>query len=426
MVRSTNKRMGSKATHSSPLGAAGQFAKQLRFSRLNDALAGLGAHLWSPFERLLNALTASAQRAEPATAARRLFLVTLALMGLGFLVQVSHAATTHSAPEFWALLRSQAGFRLGALAVLLGAYGLGPQRLRRFLPHLVVLLGLSLIAVYLPLFSDLRNGSRRWLDLGPLGVPIKFQPSELARVVIVLWVADRCVRLGQGVEHFRRGVLPMLLVVFSFFLLILFEKDLGGSLLFLLCALSTIWVGGAKMRAVGSALLATFTIAAFAAYRFVPYMRSRIDMFMGRVQNDQVSDTLDALSSGGLGGAGYGQGLFRNNGVPYLESDYVFALVGEELGLLGMWLVLALLVGFLWFSVRLVLSLRGGFNSLASFGLLLAVSLQAMLHVQVVSGLAPPKGMTLPFLSHGGTSLIVSALAVGLALGAAKNTQENL
>ena len=114
----------------------------------------------------------------------------------------------------------------------------------------------------------------------------------------------------------------------------------------------------------------------------------------------------------------------RNAGVPYLESDYVFALVGEELGLVGMLLVLGLLVAFLWFGLRLVLSVRDRYEALVSFGLLVSVALQAMLHVQVVAGLAPPKGMTLPFISDGGTSLIVSSLAVGLALGAARRSSQ--
>ena len=159
---------------------------------------------------------------------------------------------------------------------------------------------------------------------------------------------------------------------------------------------------------------------------FVPYIRERIAMWFGQVENQQVSGTLEALSSGGIFGAGFAHGGFRNDGVPYLESDYLFALVGEELGLVGMWLVLALWLSFLWFALRLVLSLRGRYEALASFGLLVSVALQAMVHVQVVSGLAPPKGMTLPFLSDGGTSLLISSISVGLALGAARKTHEEL
>jgi cell division protein FtsW len=114
------------------------------------------------------------------------------------------------------------------------------------------------------------------------------------------------------------------------------------------------------------------------------------------------------------------QGEFRNVGLPYQNSDYVYSLVGEEFGLLGMLLTTGLVLAFVWFSLRLVLSIKDRFSALAAFGLLLSVGLQAMIHMQVVTELAPPKGMTLPFISHGGTSLIVSALAVGLALGAAR------
>ena len=321
----------------------------------------------------------------------------------------------------------QAGFRIAALCVLLLAYRVGPAGLRRFLPHLVVLAGLALLMVFLEPFRAPRNGAFRWLELGlPGGPGLAFQPSELARLVLVCWVADRCVKLGPLVYDIRRGVLPMLALALFFFLVILVETDLGGAMLLLICALSTMWVGGARLLPVGASLVAIGGGAIAAASAFVPYMRERLAMWSGQVQNDQVTQTLEALSSGGLTGAGFVQGGFRNDGVPYLESDYVFALVGEELGLLGMWFVLGLLCAFLWFSLRLVLSLRERFEALASFGLLVSVGLQAMVHIQVVSGLAPPKGMTLPFLSDGGTSLIVSALAVGLALGAARKTHEDL
>ncbi len=371
-------------------------------------------------------LARKAEVHDPLRPATRLFLVVLALIGVGFLVQVSHAATTQSEEVFRAELQTQAIFRLAAVGILLAAFRIGPAGIRRFLPHLMVLGGLCLLCVFIEPFRAPRNGAFRWLELHPIGIPVAFQPSELARIILVLWLADRCVKLGVRVHDLRRGVMPMLLVALTFFFLILIETDLGGSMLLLLCALSTMWVGGARLLPVGAALATIGGGAFIAASAFVPYIRDRIGMWMGEVQNEQVTQTLDALSSGGAFGAGLTQGGFRNDGVPYLQSDYVFALVGEELGLLGMWLVLALLVLFLWFSLRLVLSLRERFEALASFGLLVSVGTQAMLHVQVVSGLAPPKGMTLPFLSDGGTSLLVSALAVGLALGAAKKTHEDL
>jgi len=383
----------------------------------------------SPAEQLtiagfLDNLTKKAEEYDPMRPAKRLFIVALALCGLGFLIQISHAATTRSPEGFVDEVRSQAAFRIAAIVTMLVCYRLGPSRLKRFLPHLVVVTCLLLLACFIEPFRAPLNGANRWVRLPLLG--LQFQPSELARIVIVLWIADRCVRLGDRVFDLKRGVTPMLSLVSAFASLILFETDFGGSMIFLICALSTIWVGGVRLRPLGAWVFATCGGAIISASLFVPYTRDRIAMFLNQVENDQVTRSLDALSSGGVLGAGFTQGAFRNAGVPYLESDYVFALVGEELGLLGMWLVLALELCFLWFALRMVLSIRDRFDALASFGLLVSVALQAMVHVQVVSGLAPPKGMTLPFLSDGGTSLIVTSLAVGLALGAARKTHMEL
>ncbi len=373
----------------------------------------------------LDNLARKAEVHDPLRPATRLFLVVLALSGLGFLVQASHASTTRDLAGFWGELRSQALLRILSLAVMLLAFRLGPAGLRRLVPHLMVLCGILLLLVFIEPFRAARNGAFRWVEF-PVGARLTFQPSELARIVIVLWVADRCVKLGTRVHDLGRGVLPILSVALVFFALVLVETDLGGAMLLLICALSTMWVGGARMLPVGASLVAIGGGAITAASILVPYMRERLAMWFGQVENPQVSGTLQALASGGLFGAGFTHGGHRIDGVPYLESDYVFAQVGEELGLAGLWLVLLSWIAFLWCSLRLVLSLRERYVALASFGLLLSVALQAMVHVQVVSGLAPPKGMTLPFLSDGGTSLIVSSFAVGLALGAARKSHEEL
>jgi len=387
------------------------------------ATRGVGEQL--TITGFLDNLARKAEVNDPMRPALRLFLVVLALSGLGFLMQASFAATTRTPAEFWGEVRGQALLRVLSVGVMLLAFRLGPSGLRRLLPHLIVLSGLLLVLVFVEPFRAARNGAYRWVEF-PLGARLTFQPSELARIVVVLWVADRCVKLGRRVHDLRRGVLPMLLLALFFFVIVLVETDLGGSMLLLICALSTMWVGGARMLPVGASLVAIGGGAITAASLFVPYMRNRISMWFGQVDNSQVTGTLKALASGGAFGAGLTHGGFRNDAVPYLESDYVFALVGEELGVFGMWIVLGCWLAFLWYALRLVLSLRERYEALATFGLLLSVALQAMVHVQVVSGLAPPKGMTLPFLSDGGTSLIVSSFAVGLALGAARKPHEEL
>lgn len=396
-----------------------------RRKRLVAASAGASApELGGPrehqmtFVAYLDSLTRRAVVRDPRGPAVAVFAIVVALMFIGLLVQASHAATTYEPEAFRGLLRSQTLFRVVGLAVLLGAARLGPSGVRRFIPVVCVLIALCLIGVFVPGTRAVINGSHRWLDLGLL----RFQPSELARIVMVLWVADRCVRLGPLVRDVRKGFFPVLAMLLFFFALIAIETDLGGGILLLLCGFATMWVGGARPSHVFLILGGVSSGALALGYATIPYMRHRIQIFLGTQSSAQISDSLSAMQSGGFFGVGLGQGAYRNLGVPYLESDLVFAQIGEEFGYFGMLLVLGLLVGYLWFSLRLVLSIRDRFDALASFGLLVSTALQAMLHVQVVAGLAPPKGMTLPFISHGGTSLLVSCLGVGLALGAARRS----
>jgi len=365
----------------------------------------------------LDGFARRAEEPDPSRPALGIFLVVLSLLGLGLILQVNHAATTAPLDEFWKIFGDQLFFRIGALLALLVGFRVGPEGLRRTIPALMVFCGLALVAVYVPGLADPRNGANRWVSV--LGL-FSFQPSELARIVGVLWVADRCMRLGDDVRDLKKGVLPMLAVGFAFFFLILGETDLGGAMLFLLCFLGTMWVGGAQLVHVAGPLVGIGGTAALLVITFVTYIRNRVAMFLGHTSNHQVDHSADALASGDLFGVGLGQGQFRNARVPYLETDYVLALVGEELGLIGVWAVIGLLLCFAWFSLRFVLSIKDRYCALAAFGLLLSFALQSMVHVQVVTRLAPPKGMPLPFISHGGTALLVSSFAIGLALGAAR------
>jgi cell division protein FtsW len=379
------------------------------------SLHGGREHQTTIFERCAE-LTRRARQHDPTRPASAIFCIALVLSGLGLLVQASHAATTLAPADFAHELRVQVAFRAAGLAVMLAAARVGPSGVRRYLPALLLTMAGLLVAVFVPPMGRAINGSHRWLDLGL----VSFQPSELARIVVVLWVADRCVRLGELVRDVRRGVLPMLALGLGFFALVAVETDLGGAILMLFCIFATMWVGGARPTHVFGTLITVGSTALIAGITCFDYIRRRVLMFLGKASNQQVSDSFAAIAHGDWLGVGLGAGLARNRGVPYLESDFVFAQVGEELGLAGMLCVLGLFAAFLWFSLRLVLAIRDRYDALATFGLLMSTSLQAMLHVQVVAGLAPPKGMTLPFLSHGGTSLIVSSLGVGLALGAAR------
>jgi cell division protein FtsW len=333
-------------------------------------------------------------------------------------MQLSHAATTVPRDAFAGELRGLLGLRLLGLLVLLAAWRFGPEGIRPLIPALALATLLALCLCYVPPFRQEANGSLRWIRLP--GMPVTLQPSELARVVIVLWVADRCARLGGRIEHLWRGFVPTLAFGLVVFTLIVRQPDLGGAMLFLLALISTMWVGGARpAHVVGSMALVGGTGLCY-ALTSLAYVRSRLSVWIGESGNDQVDRTLQAIASGDWLGVGYAHGNWRNSGLQYMQTDYAYSLVGEELGLAGLALVLGLALAFVYHSYQLVISIRDRYRALVAFGLLFAVALQAMLHLQVVTELAPPKGMNLPFVSAGGSSLVASALAVGLALGAAR------
>jgi len=375
------------------------------------------------FGSLVSRLEAAGERARnthPAGPRNALLCTVLALLAFGMIIQLSHAATTLPASAFHAEMREQIIFRLLGVGLLIGGMALGPRRIEPLIPAATVLSLVGLVLVYVPHFAEPINGAHRWIRVFGRGPSI--QPSEISRVVFVLWVARRCALLEHEVTSMRRGFAPTIGLGLLAAALIFKEPDLGGALLFMLCFGTTLFVGGARLQhvalvgAIGaSAILLAASIFSHVAERFA--------VWTGDSTNDQVTRAAEAMASGDVLGVGFAQGGFRNAGLQYMQTDYALALVGEEFGLVGIFVVVGLFCTFLWHALRLVLSIHDRFAALVAFGLTISVAFQAMVHLQVVTGLAPPKGMALPFLSDGGSSLLASCLAVGLALGAARSAR---
>ena len=365
----------------------------------------------------IGAVAERARTAHPAGPRGALLCTVLALVAFGMLLQLSHAATTLPAEAFRAEMIEQAAFRLTGVGLLVAGMALGPRKIECTIPALTAISIVLLVLCFVPGFEQPINGAHRWIRIFGHGPSI--QPSEIARVFLILWAARRCALLDSDLDRLRRGFLPTLLLGLVAAALIFREPDLGGALLFLTCFGMTLFAGGARMRhmvivaAVGACLLAV-------AVQVFSHVRERFQVWAGEATNDQVTRAAEAMASGGLTGVGYAQGGFRNAGLQYMQTDYAFALVGEEFGLVGMLIVLGLFGALVWHALRLVLCISDRFAALAAFGLTTSVAFQALIHLQVVTGLAPPKGMALPFLSDGGSALLGSCLAIGLALGAAR------
>ena len=286
---------------------------------------------------------------------------------------------------------------------------------------LVALSVVLLVLVASPGIGKMLNGSRRWLRLGP----ISFQPSELGKYAMILFLARALSAPNRDVTRFFKGLLPLFVIPGGMFLLILAQPNLStaGSILIVTAVMVT--MAGAKWRhlsLVGAGGLALGTFYALSE----EYRRARLMSFRNPFEyltNEgyQLSQSLIAFGSGGLFGMGLGQGRQKYAFLPYPESDFIFAVVGEDMGFLGCVLVLAGFAAFVFFGLRVAMRCQDRFGSLLAGGITAMIGVQCVLNVAVVIGLMPTTGLPLPFFSAGGTSISIIMGAVAILLNISRN-----
>lgn len=280
----------------------------------------------------------------------------------------------------------------------------------------LVLLGL----VAVPGIGRMLNGSRRWLTIGPLS----FQPSELAKYAMILFLARALSSPGRDVTRFFCGLIPLFIVPGFMFLLILMQPNLSTAGSILIVAGIMAMLAGARWRHL---LVLGASGACLGAYYAMSeeYRRARLMSFRNPFEyltNEgyQLSQSLIAFGSGGLFGMGLGQGRQKYAFLPYPESDFIFAVVGEDLGFAGCTAVLVLFFAFVFFGLRVAMRCPDRFGSLLAGGITAMIGVQCILNVAVVVGLIPTTGLPLPFFSAGGTSISILMGAVGVLLNVSR------
>ncbi len=343
-----------------------------------------------------------------------LLAVTVALLGFG-LVMVWSASSAlaqerHGTPYYF-LVKQVAWGALG-LAAMVAALRIDYRSLRR--PAVVYsLLVASTLLLILVLFLRPVNDTHRWIRLGALS----FQPAELAKIALVVFLAFHVERRAPRVNEVVT-LLPALLLLGWFGFLVLIQPDLGTAFCLVLTGAVMLYVAGVRMK-----YFAAFAVPAlvvlYAAVMAVPWRRVRIASFLDPWSDPQgsgyqVIQSLIAVGTGGLGGVGLMEGRQKLFYLPYPYSDFIFAVIGEELGLLGALAVVAAFVVLLWRGLRAAWSAPDDFGRFLAAGLTLSIVFQALINVSVVLGLLPTKGIPLPFISAGGSSLVFALFGVGL------------
>lgn len=352
-------------------------------------------------------------------AAWGLFTIVLFLTCIGVVMVYSASAVAAQAQYHdgtW-FLKRQLLYEAVGLAGMLLAWRIHYVRLRRLtfpvLAGTLVALGLVLV----PHVGRVAGGARRWLALGG---PVNFQPAELAKLALILYLAHFLANRGSRTREFGTGLVPPLIVLALVAVPILKQPDLGSALILVLIAFVMLFIGGARLtHLLGIAALAV--PAVLAVILRAGYRSQRLLAFLHPWRDPQGSgfhiiQSLLAIGSGGLVGLGLGHSRQKFFYLPERHTDFIFAIIGEELGLVGSLVVIALFAALAVWGYRLATRCPDRYGSLLVSGLTTMLVGQAVLNIGVVSGTLPITGVPLPFISFGGSSLVLSDIAVGILL----------
>jgi cell division protein FtsW len=351
-----------------------------------------------------------------------LLVATICLLFIGVVMVYSSSnfmAEQRFDSQYYFLKRQMAAI-LAGLVLLWATSRIDYRKLDRLALPLLGLTLLLLLAVLTPGIGVRVGGAKRWLH----APGFNFQPAEFAKLTIVLYAASLLARRGDRVRESITGFLPVVLVGGVIAMLLLAQPDFGGAAMVAALVVIMLFVAGTQVRylayGVLAALPALVALVATSAYR-----RTRVLAFLDpwSARSDtgyQIVQSFLAFGAGGWHGVGLGDGRQKLLYLPEAHTDFIFSVVGEELGLIGIAVILGLYATILWRGVRIAMRAPDVFGAYLALGLTSLVALQAIMNMCVVMGLLPTKGLTLPLVSYGGSSILMSLVAVGmlLAIGA--------
>jgi cell division protein FtsW len=340
-------------------------------------------------------------------------VLLLVAVGMVFVYSASAVQASRSGDEFRFLERQllAGGVGLGLLALAVRA---GTQRIARLA---YPIMGATLVLLALvPIIGKTAGGAQRWIPLGPLHL----QPAELAKVALVLYLARSLARKRDKVRIFSIGLLPHLLVTGVLAGLCILQKDLGTGVILFLVLLAMLFAAGARVVYILGALVAAAPLA-YHLVRNTEYRWQRVMAFLepARFKDTigfQLWESLLVTTKGGWLGQGLGQGRGRLYYLPAAHTDFIAAVVAEEAGLLGLGLLIGLFAVVIWRGVRASLRAEDAFGCYAALGMTVLLGGQALVNLAVVLGMLPTKGLTLPFVSYGGSSLMTLLAGTGVLL----------
>jgi len=354
---------------------------------------------------------------------RHLLFITALLCGAGLVMvtsaSVAFAYTQHESAFYYA--ERQTVWMLIGFAALMLLSRIDYRRLRPLAPFGAIAAALLMALVLVPHLGVTVNGARRWFDAGPFGT---FEPSELGKLAFALFIAHWIDRRGAQINDFRRGFLPYVAMLAGVLALLMLQKDLGTAIVMVGIFGGSYWAGGGRLRHV--VLLAAVLLLAFVALTIVePYRFARLASWKNPLADPlgagfQSTQSIYGLASGGMFGVGIGHSVEKYGWLPEAHTDFIFAIVGEETGLVGTTLVMLAFLFFGWRGYRAALRAPDTFGLTLAVGITTWITFEALLNMATVTNTLPVTGVPLPFFSYGGTSLATTLAGVGVLLSIAR------
>lgn len=355
---------------------------------------------------------------------RILFIAVLILLAFGLVM-------IYSASSIWAEYKFHDSFRYVKQQALFIVVGLILVRMimnidyNKYYEKANIILGicfLLLILVLIPGIGTIRNGSRSWFGIGPFGV----QPSEFSKLGLIIFTSKYLSNSNKFLKSYKKGVFPILGVMLVFFGLIMLQPDLGTGLVLAMTIVSLLFIAGVNMRFFfGVGILGV--IGVIVLIIIAPYRMDRITAFVDPWKDPlgtgfQIIQSLYAIGPGGLLGRGYLKSIQKQFYLPEPQTDFIFSIIAEEFGIVGAFIVAGLFVLILIRGIKISLNARDEFSKYLAFGMIFQMIFQAIMNLMVVVGLIPVTGVTLPFISYGGSSLLISMVSVGILLNISRKT----
>lgn len=352
-----------------------------------------------------------------------LFSTIMFLVAIG--VVMVYSASSYSAffnpaykDSMFFLKKQGAASIIGSIAMFV-AIKIDYHKIKKYTKVLMIITIILLAAVFA---FPATNGARRWIRVG-----FSLQPSEIAKYIIVLYMAKSIELKGEKIKSFGYGVVPYLLVSGFYAGMVFVEKNLSIATVIMMVTLIVLYAAGAKTSHM-LGLIGLVALAGVAGIIFEPYRMARFTSFLDPWQDPkgkgyQLIQSLLALGSGGIWGVGLGRSRQKCYYIPEPHNDFIFSIIGEELGLIGCTLIVILFTIFIWRGIVTALKAKDTYGTLLATGITSVVAVQAIINIAVVTGSMPVTGVPLPFISYGGSSLVFNLVAMGILLNISRQRE---